>query len=143
MNVQSSRLTAAMAAPASLSARLLQATTPASTTPASATGTSATGTTTTARDSVTISQAARDMLAAASAKDAPSHTVSAIGLAATHAGSGQTTQVNPYSSSSDDYQAAVRKAMDKLQTAHNNKQVSDTQFKHDMDFYTRVANAAG
>ena len=33
--------------------------------------------------------------------------------------------------------------MDNLTTQHNNKQMSDSQYQHDMAFYTRVSNAIG
>jgi hypothetical protein len=49
---------------------------------------------------------------------------------------------NPYESAtrSDSQQAQVRQVMDHLTTQFHNKQISTTQYQHDMAFYTRVAN---
>ena len=50
-------------------------------------------------------------------------------------------QVNAISSSSQDYKAAIGQAMDSLEFQRNSKLITEAQFRHDMAFYTRVANA--
>lgn len=90
----------------------------------------------TASDTVTISQAAQDLLA---------QTHSSVSLSSRAMDLLQ--RRNPYDSApysasdSGNPQAEVRKVMDNLTLQRNNRQISDTRYQHDMAFYTRVANA--
>ena len=89
-------------------------------------------------DTVTISQAARDL----AERDAPIRPVLAVGLAPV-AGerSAADGPVNAIASSSQDYKAAIDQAIDSLEFQRNSKLITEAQFRHDMAFYTRVANA--
>ena len=125
MHIQASRLQSALAVPASAAPTRLAA---AATTASDATP----GTSTT----VTISQAAKDLLAQSQASVSLSSRAMDL-----------IQRRNPYDSApgstpdSASQQAQVRKVMDNLTTQHNNRQISDTQYRHDMAFYTRVATA--
>lgn len=127
MHIQASRLqstlaTLASAAPTRLAAvaTLAHAPTPAG------------------QDTVTISQAAKDLLAQSRASVSLSSRAMDL-----------IQQRNPYGSPADSSpatgspQAQVRKVMDQLTTQHINRQISDTQYRHDMAFYTRVASTIG
>jgi DNA-binding FadR family transcriptional regulator len=124
MNIQASRLQTALAAtPASAVAARLA-------TPTAASAASAPATT------VTISQAAKDLLAQSRASVSLSSRAMDL-----------IQRRNPFDSApasapvQDSQQAQVRKLMDTLTTQHHNQQISTTQYQHDMAFYTRVANA--
>jgi hypothetical protein len=128
MHIQASRLqstlaTLASAAPIRQAAAATVANTPAA--PA-------------ATDMVTISQAAKDLLAQSRASVSLSSRAMDL-----------IQRRNPYDSgpgstpTGDSQQSQVRQVMDNLTTQHINRQISDTQYRHDMAFYTRVANAIG
>ncbi|BDT69837.1 hypothetical protein os1_40290 [Comamonadaceae bacterium OS-1] len=91
-----------------------------------------------ATDTVTISQAAKDMLAQSQASVSLSSRAMDL-----------IQRRNPYDSTpgstldTGSQQAQVRKVMDNLTTQHTNRQISDTQYRHDMAFYTRIANTIG
>ncbi len=127
MNIQASRMLSAIAYPASLGSTRSVVAAPV------AVASSAASTS----DTVTISQAAKDLLAQSQA----SISLSTVSLSSRAMDLIQ--KRNPYESatSSDSQQTQVRKVMDNLTTQHNNKQISTTQYQHDMAFYTRVANA--
>ena len=133
MNIQASRMAASMASPAYAPARLAGGAGGAAANPGVAAPDASLG-----GDKVTISQAARDM----AERDAPIRPVLAVGLAPVaserNAADGP---VNAISSSSQDYKAAIGQAMDSLEFQRNSKLITEAQFRHDMAFYTRVANA--
>ncbi|WP_295957543.1 hypothetical protein [Rhodoferax sp.] len=130
MNIQASRLQSALATLASAAPTRLAAAAKATAadTPAAPAAT----------DTVTISQAAKDLLAQSQASVSLSSRAMDL-----------IQRRNPYDSApgstldNTGQQAQVRKVMDNLTTQHNNRQISDTQYQHDMAFYTRVANAIG
>jgi hypothetical protein len=127
MHIQASRLQSTLATLAS-AAPTRQATATAAETLAAPAAT----------DTVTISQAAKDLLAQSRASVSLSSRAMDL-----------IQRRNPYDSAPDstpdsgNQQAQVRKVMDNLTTQHINRQISDTQYRHDMAFYTRVANAIG
>lgn len=124
MHIQASRLQFALAIPASA----------APTRPvAAATASDAIPTSSNSR-TVTISQAAKDLLAQSQASVSLSSRAMDL-----------IQRRNPYDVAPDsgNQQAQVRKVMDNLTTQHNNRQISDTQYQHDMAFYTRVSSAIG
>ena len=133
MHIQASRLQSALAIPASA----------ALTRPgAAATATDATASIPSNASTVTISQAAKDLLAQSQASVSLSSQAmdliqgrNPLDAAPQSAPNSATTSGNP--------QAQVRKVMDNLTTQHNNRQISDSQYQHDMAFYTRVSNAIG
>ena len=135
MNIQASRMAASMASPAHAPSRL-QAVAAAAPSKADSRD---------AATAVTISQAARDRLAASfqAADDTQLvRPVLAVGLAPASVDRAEgKAPVNPYSSTSREYKAAVDQAIDKLELQRSNQLISDTQFKHDMAFYTRVSIA--
>nr|WP_315244031.1 hypothetical protein [uncultured Albidiferax sp.] len=128
MHIQASRLQSTLATLASAAPTRLAAMSTVATTPAAIS----------AKDTVTISQAAKDMLAQSRASVSLSSRAMDL-----------IQRRNPYDSGSDgasdsgSQQAQVRKVMDNLTTQYSNRQISDTQYRHDMAFYTRVANAIG
>lgn len=133
MNIQASRMAASMASPAYAPARLAGGAGGAAATPGAAAPDASLG-----GDKVTISQAARDL----AERDAPIRTVLAVGLAPVASErSAAEGPVNAISSSSQDYKAAIDQAMDSLEFQRNSKLITEAQFRHDMAFYTRVANA--
>ncbi|WP_367848124.1 hypothetical protein [Rhodoferax sp. WC2427] len=91
-----------------------------------------------ATDTVTISQAAKDLLAQSQASVSLSSR--AMDLIQQRNPDGGGPGSTPGSASP---QAQVRKVMDQLTTQHTNRQISDTQYRHDMAFYTRIANTIG
>ena len=130
MNIQASRMAASMASPAYAPARLAAG---AAATPGAAAPNAALG-----GDTVTISQAARDL----AERDAPIRPVLAVGLAPVASErSAADGPVNAIASSSQDYKAAIDQAIDSLEFQRNSKLITEAQFRHDMAFYTRVANA--
>lgn len=124
MNIQASRLQSVLATQASAApTRSVAAAMASDTNPTARTSTT-----------VTISQAAKDLLAQSQASVSLSSRAMDL-----------IQRRNPLDSSpgGNNPQAQVRKVMDSLTTQHNNKQISNTQYQHDMAFYTRVANALG
>lgn len=126
MNIQASRLLSALATPASAAPTRSLASSAAAATPAP----SAPSTSTT----VTISQAAKDLLAQSQASVSLSSRAMDL-----------IQRRNPFESApvTGSQQAQVRKVMDNLAAQHNNRQISDNQYQHDVAFYTRVSSAIG
>ncbi|MBC7680937.1 MAG: hypothetical protein H7172_01265 [Ferruginibacter sp.] len=126
MNIQASRLLSALAPPASAAPTRLAAASALAATPATGASSGA--------DTVTISQAAKDLLAQSQASVSLSSRAMDL-----------IQRRNPFDAApgTGNPQAEVHKVMDSLTTQHNNKQMSTTQYQHDMAFYTRVSNAIG
>ena len=138
MNIQASRLQSALAIPASA------APTRSGVAPAAGVADAPVGPSTST--TVTISQAAKDLLAQSQASVSLSS--QAMDLIQQRNPYGSTSGSTPGSApsgtpDSSSQQAQVRKVMDNLITQHNNRQISDTQYQHDMAFYTRVSTAIG
>ena len=134
MNIQASRLQSALAMPAS-AASIRSAATAKDATPASgSTGSFGSSSAPDSAVKVTISQAAKDLLAQSQASVSLSSRAMDL-----------IQRRNPYDGTPDsgNPQAQVRKVMDNLTTQHNNRQMSDTQYQHDLAFYTRVSSAIG
>ncbi|MEO5797463.1 MAG: hypothetical protein ABIP34_21780 [Rhodoferax sp.] len=133
MHIQASRLQSALAIPASA----------APTRPgAAATASDATAGIPSNASTVTISQAAKDLLAQSQASVSLSSR--AMDLIQGRNPFAMAPQSTPDSATnSGNQQAQVRKVIDNLTTQHNNRQISDSQYQHDMAFYARVSNAIG
>lgn len=137
MNIQASRLQSALAMPASAApARLAATAKDAASASGSigATGSSGSSSASNTAVKVTISQAAKDLLAQSQASVSLSSRAMDL-----------IQRRSPFDGAPDsgNQQAQVRKVMDNLTTQHNNRQMSTPQYQHDMAFYTRVSNAIG
>jgi hypothetical protein len=85
--------------------------------------------------------------------DIPSQMIVSIGISNMHPDpvTGQPVAVapndpawrNPYADVNYDYAGAVHKIMDGLSYDKSRNLISETQFKHDMDFYERLSTAMG
>ena len=130
MNIQASRMLSALTRPDSAAPTRSVATASATHAASASSTTSASST----LDKVTISQAAKDLLAQSQASAALSSRAMDL-----------IQRRNPFGGAPGDNnpQAQVRKVMDNLATQHNNRQISDNQYQHDVAFYTRVSSAIG
>lgn len=128
MNIQASRMLSALTRPDS--AAPTRSVAAASATHAASSTTSAFSTS----DTVTISQAAKDLLAQSQASASLSSRAMDL-----------IQRRNPFGGAPGDNnpQVQVRKVMDNLAAQHNNRQISDNQYQHDVAFYTRVSSAIG
>ena len=85
-------------------------------------------------DTITISQAAKDLLAQSQA----SASLSTRGMELIQ-------RRNPFDIAPNigNQQAQVRTVMDNLTAQHNSRQISSAQYQQDMAFYSRMSNAIG